>query len=283
MTAAAMTDTGDRSIKTCLITGASGDIGRRLRRLMKGLYPALVLTDRVAPADLEPGEEFRAADLADAVAVERTLQGIDAIVHLGAVSVESDWPSILSANIVGTYNLFEAARRQGVARVVFASSFHTVGFYPRSRRIGTDALVRPDSRYGMSKACGEAMAALYAFKFGLRVLCIRIGNIADRPADLRRLSGWCQPEDLVQLIRIGIEHPDLHYEVVWGISANERAWWDNEAAFRLGYKPVGNAETMRDHALAGQATLPPDPIGDQLQGGPFASAEFAGDIRRIRR
>ncbi len=282
MTAAAITGDRDRKVKACLITGAAGDIGRRLRRLMKGLYPAFVLTDRVAPTDLEPGEDFRVADLADAAAVERTLQGIDAVVHLGAVSVEGDWESILSANIVGTYNLFEAARRQGVARVVFASSFHTIGFYPRSRRIGTDALVRPDTRYGMSKACGEAMAALYAFKYGMRVLCIRIGNIADKPADLRRLSGWCQPEDLVQLIRIGLEHPDLRHEVVWGISANERAWWDNEAAFRLGYRPLGNAETMRDHALAGQAALPPDPIGDQFQGGPYASAEFVGDIGRIR-
>ncbi|MSP89352.1 MAG: NAD(P)-dependent oxidoreductase [Alphaproteobacteria bacterium] len=277
-----MTDSGDRQVKTCLITGAAGDIGGRLRRLMKGLYPALVLTDRVAPKDLEPSEDFRAADLADLGAVEGALRGVDAVVHLGAVSVEGDWESILSANIVGTYNVFEAARRQGVARVVFASSFHTIGFYPRNRRIGTDALVRPDTRYGMSKACGEAMAALYAFKYGVRVLCIRIGNIADKPADLRRLSGWCHPEDLVQLIRIGLEHPDLRHEVVWGISANERAWWDNKAAFRLGYQPIGNAETMRDYALAGQAALPPDPIGDRLQGGPYASAEFVGDIRRIR-
>jgi uronate dehydrogenase len=277
-----MSEDGDREVKTCLITGAAGDIGRRLRRLMKGLYPTIGLTDRAIPADLEPGEIFRAADLTDLAAVEDVLRGVDAVVHLGAVSAEGDWESILSANIVGTYNVFEAARRQGVARVVFASSFHTIGFYPRSRRIGTDALVRPDTRYGMSKACGEAMAALYAFKYGLRVLCIRIGNIADKPADLRRLSGWCQPEDLVQLIRIGLEHPDLHHEVVWGISANERAWWDNETAFRLGYRPVGNAETMRDHALAGQAKLPPDPIGDRLQGGPFASAEFVGDVGRIR-
>jgi len=272
----------DAGIHTCLITGAAGNIARRLRQLMRGIYPKLLLTDRATPNDLASDENFIAADLGQLDQVERALTGVDAVVHLGAMSTESDWETILTANIQGTYNLFEAARRQKVKRVVFASSFHAIGFYPRTRRITVDNHVRPDSRYGVSKAFGEAVAAFYAHKFGLRIMCIRIGNIADGPADLRRLSGWCHPQDLVQLVRIGIEHPEVNYEIVWGISANERAWWDNEPAYRLGYRPIANAETMRDEALAGQATLPPDPIGDQLQGGPFASAEFAGDITRIR-
>ncbi|GAB4177766.1 MAG: NAD(P)-dependent oxidoreductase [Thalassobaculales bacterium] len=271
----------ERPIATCLITGAAGGIGQRLRRLMRGLYPRLILTDIAPPADLAPDETFIAADLGDPAQVEAMLAGVDAVVHLGARSVEDNWPVILKANIEGSYNLFEGARRQGVRRVVFASSFHVVGMYPRHRRLGTGDLLRPDSRYGVSKAFGEALAAFYADKFGLRVLCIRIGNIADAPADLRRLSGWCHEQDLLQLIRIGIEHPGLRYEVVWGISANARAWWDNAAAFRLGYRPAHDAETLREAAMAGQALLPPDPIGDRLQGGPFASAEFVGDPERL--
>jgi uronate dehydrogenase len=184
---------------------------------------------------------------------------------------------IHQANIVGGYKLFEAARRKDVTRVVFASSNHAVGFYRRNRRIGTEAPVRPDSRYGVSKAFGEALAALYADKYGLRVLCIRIGNVTDRPADVRRLSIWVSPDDLVQLIRIGLEHPALTYEVVYGASDNARSWWDNAAAFRLGYKPTGRAEDHLSHALAGQAKLPPDPVGDLFEGGPFCSNEFAGD------
>ena len=106
-----------------------------------------------------------------------------------------------SANIIGCYNLFEAARRKKVKRVVFASSNHAVGFYPRQRKIGTDEPVRPDSRYGVSKAFGEALGALYAYKHGLRVTCIRIGNFADAPVDLRRLA------DLDQSGGPGAAHP----------------------------------------------------------------------------
>ncbi len=264
-------------METVLITGAAGDIGGRLRSLLKGVYPRLRLSDLKAPADLAADEVFIKADLAQTAEVEQAVAGVDGIVHLGGFSVEGPWETILRANIVGCYNLFEAARRHGVKRVVFASSNHVVGFYPRRRRIGVDAAVRPDSRYGMSKAFGEAAAALYAFKHGLRVACIRIGNVADHPVDRRRLSIWIKPQDLVQLIRIGLEHPDIRYEIFYGASDNERSWWDNERAFRYGYRPQGRSEEHRDAALAAQAQLPSDPLGDWYQGGPFCSDEYDGD------
>jgi uronate dehydrogenase len=264
-----------------LMTGAAGGIGTRLRPLLREAYPAVRLSDVVRPKDLAATEEFVSADLADLAAVERAVAGVDAIVHFGGISVEADWESILQSNIIGTRNLFEAARRAGVKRIVFASSNHAVGFYPRRRRIGTSALVRPDSRYGVSKAFGEALGALYADKHGLRVLCIRIGNVADKPVDKRRLSIWVHPADLFQLVRIGLEHPSLHYEVVYGVSDNARSWWDNETAFRLGYRPRERSEDFRDHALAAERELKPDPIGDALQGGTFTSAEFSGDPDRL--
>ena len=268
-------------MKRVLLTGAAGDVGRRLRRLLGPVYPELRLSDIKTPADLAPNERFIPADLADPQQVEAAVDGVEGIIHLGGFSVEGPWETILNANIIGCYNLFEAARRKGVKRVVFASSNHAVGFYPRHRRIGTDVTVRPDSRYGVSKAFGEALGALYADKHGLSVLCLRIGHVLDRPADRRRLSIWLMPEDLAQLVRIGLEHPDLEFEIFYGVSLNERSWWDNSRAFAFGYRPSGRAEDHRDHALTGQAKLAAAPVGDFFQGGPFCSAEFdgpAGDI-----
>jgi uronate dehydrogenase len=259
-----------------LLTGAAGGVGRRLRRLLPPVYPELRLTDIATPPDLGPDEVFVAADLAALDQVEAVVAGVDGIVHLGGHSVEGPWETILQANIIGCYNLFEAARRKGVKRVVFASSNHAVGFYPRHRRIGTDVTVRPDSRYGVSKAFGEALGALYADKHGLRVLCLRIGHVLDQPVDRRRLAIWLSPEDLVQLVRIGLEHPDLRYEIFYGASSNERAWWDNARACAFGYRPAGRAEDYRDAALAAEAGRAPDPVGDFFQGGPFCSDELDG-------
>jgi len=265
-----------------LLTGAAGGVGTRLRKMLPERYPALRLSDRKAPADLQPDEDFVAADLADLAQVERACAGIDGIIHLGGQSTEAPWETILQANIVGTYNLFEAAKRQGVKRVVFASTNHVIGFYPRSRRIGTEARLLSDSRYGVSKAFGEQVGALYACKFGLRVLNLRIGNVADAPANMRLMSIWLAPADLVQLIRIGLEHPQLRYEVFYGVSGNDRGWWDNSAAFRYGYRPAGNSETMREAALAGEKDRRPDPVGDYVQGGHFASQEYAGDFDALK-
>ena len=268
-------------MKRVLLTGAAGDIGRRLRTLLQPIYPQLRLSDVKRPADLLSEEEFVAAELGDLAAVERAVEGCEGIIHLGGHSVEGSWETILNANIIGCRNLFEAARRQGVQRVVFASSNHAVGFYPRVKRIGTDVTVRPDTRYGLSKAFGEALGALYADKYGLRVLCLRIGNLGDRPLDQRRLAIWLSPEDLVQLIRIGLEHPDLEYEIFYGASFNERTWWDNARAYAYGYRPTGRAEEFREQAMAEQAKLVADSVGDYYQGGTFCAQEFAGDRRKV--
>src|SRR5262245_37051278 len=260
-------------MQAILITGAAGDVGTRLRRLLKGVYPRIRISDIRKPSDLGSDEEFIAADLADYGQVEKITSGIEGIVHLGGFSVEGPWETIHRSNIVGCYNLFEAAYRSGVKRVVFASSNHAVGFYPRERKIGVDVTVRPDSRYGVSKAFGEALGALYADKPGLRVTCLRIGNVNDKP----RLSIWLKPEDLVQLVRIGLEHPDIRFEVFYGASDNKAAWWDNSNAQRFGYRPQGRAEDFRAFAMAEQAKLTADPIAERYQGGPFCSDEYDAD------
>jgi len=263
-----------------LITGAAGDVGTRLRKLLKSDYPRIRLSDVRTPADLGADEEFIVGDLADYAQVEKIVAGIDGIVHLGGISIERPWDEIHKSNIVGCYNLFEAAYRAGVKRVVFASSNHAVGFYPRERKIGVDVTVRPDSHYGVSKAFGEALGALYADKHGLRVTCIRIGNVNDKPLDKRRLSIWIKPDDLAQLVRIGLEHPEIRFEIFYGSSNNDAGWWDNSNAKRFGYRPLFRSEDFRAEAMAAQAELPPDPIGERFQGGPFCSNEYDADRAR---
>jgi uronate dehydrogenase len=270
----------ERRMDRVLITGAAGGIGRMIRPLLRGVYPTLRLSDIVEIAT-ERGEEFALADLADLAACERICAGVDGVIHLGASSVEDRWEPVLANNIVGCYNLFEAARRQGVPRIVFATTNHVVGFYRRQRTIDHTVMPRPDSRYGVSKAFGEALGRMYADKYGLRVLNIRIGNVAERPADRRRLSIWISPRDLVQLMRIGLEHPKIHFEVVYGISDNARAWFDNGNALRLGYAPADRAEDYAKEATDADLALSPDPLGEQFQGGGFCTMEFAGDVRRI--
>jgi uronate dehydrogenase len=267
-----------------LITGAAGGIGTMIRPLLTPLYPALVLSDRLAPKNLSAGETFIAADLTKADEVAAAVRGADSVIHLGGCSVgrqgDAPWDAILQTNIIGCYNLFEAARQAGVRRVIFASSNHAVGFYPRTRRIGPDVTVRPDGRYGLSKAFGEALGALYADKHGMSVTCLRIGNVGPRPLDVRRLSIWISPEDIAQLIRIGLEHPDIRFEVLYGASDNAASWWDNSRAYQLGYRPIGRAEDHRAQAEAEQAKIGPDPVGDVFQGGTFTSAEFTNVVER---
>ena len=186
-----------------LITGAAGGIGTGLRRTLAGVYPALRLSDIRDIGDAAPGEECVTVDLADMDAVENLCAGVDGIVHLGGIAGEASWERILESNIVGTRNVFEAARRQGVRRVIMATSNHAVGFYRRDEVIDHRVPVRPDSRYGLSKAFGEAIGALYADRHEIGVFCIRIGNYGDEPLDKRRLSIWISPRDLtLSLIHI---------------------------------------------------------------------------------
>lgn len=266
--------------RTVLMTGAAGGVATMLRPMLAARYDRVILSDRAPVADLAANEESRPAELTDAGAVAAACEGAQGLVHLGGQAEEAPWATVDASNIQGMMVVMEAARAAGVGRVVFASSNHAVGMYPRRRRIDAEARVRPDSRYGVSKAFGEAVCAMYADKHGLRCLSIRIGNVAQRPADLRRLSFWLHPEDLMQLVAIGLEHPELHHEVVYGMSDCAMAWWDNAAAHRLGYRPRHRAEDHREHAVAEQGRLAPDPVGDLFEGGGFASAEFDGDLDR---
>jgi len=270
-------------MKRVLVTGASGGIATYLRKLLKPVYPELVLSDMKTPANLGSDETFIKADLTKPQEIEKACQGVEGIVHLGGHSVEGPWETILNANIIGCYNLFEAARKAGVKRVIFASSNHAVGFYPRTTTIPTVVIPRPDSRYGVSKVFGEGLGALYAYKHGIGVVSLRIGNVNNEPIDVRRLSIWISPEDLVKLIRIGLERPGIAYEVMYGVSDNARSWYDNTRAKELGYAPGSKGEDHREQATAAQAKLAKDEVGDFYQGGTFCSAEYSADFAAMRK
>lgn len=268
-------------MKNVLITGAAGGIATWLRPRLLTRYGQLRLSDLNTPKDLQANEDYVACDLADAAAVEAVCEGINGIIHLGGFSVEGPWETILNANIIGTYNLFEGARKQGVKRVVFASSNHAVGFYPRHVRIPPDVIPRPDSRYGVSKVFGEGVGAMYAFKHGIGVVSLRIGNVDTQPVDQRRLSIWISPDDIAQLCVIGLETPDLTYEVLYATSDNQRSWYENARAYALGYKPTGVSE---DYVEAVLSKEPPstDAVADYYQGGMFCSAEYSADFEKLR-
>jgi uronate dehydrogenase len=259
-----------------LITGAAGNIGRTLREGLRGRYPVLRLTDIRSMDAAGPGEEVIEADICDAASTPALMQDVDAVIHLGGTPEESDWESVHANNIVGLYNVYEAARQAGVRRIVFASSNHVVGFYRRDRRVGDREPARPDSRYGVSKVFGEAIARLYADKHGISAVCLRIGSFRVRPTDVRMLSTWISPADMVRLAHCSLEASEVHFEIAYGVSANPRNWWDNRGAERIGYHPQDNAEQYADEVLA-EMSPEDEPLVERLfHGGLFCGMEFDG-------
>jgi uronate dehydrogenase len=262
------------SDRRVLLLGAAGGIGSAIREGLHRRYGLMRLADIVPLTPAGQGEEAVHADLLDIPSLAAAMAGIDTVVHMAGVPVEPDenaWEQVLPANIVGVHNLFEAARLAGVRRVLFASSHHAAGFHRRDTPTAETMVPRPDSYYGVSKVFGEAMGRMYADKFGLQVLSLRIGAYRDRPSDVRQLAVWISPRDMVELVRCGIEAPDFGYATVYGVSANTRSFWDNSDVAFLGYAPVDNAEDWAGEVLAGP---PEDPVAAPFQGGWYCAKDF---------
>jgi len=249
-----------------LITGAAGAIGSCLREGLRPLVDELVLTD-VRALEPEANERFVPADLADREAVLGAAEGADAVVHLGGIPTEVPLEQLVGPNLVGGFNVFEAARLAGVSRVVFASSNHATGFYPVEWTLIGNEPTRPDSLYGVTKVYGEALGRLYVDKFDLEVVCVRIGSFAERPRQLRELATWLSPGDAVRLFAACLSAPNVGFRVVYGASANTRAFWDLTPALELGYEPQDDAERYA-----------PDVGGElhEFQGGGFTARDMGG-------
>ena len=258
-------------MKRLVLTGAAGRLGSYLREPLTRLCEELVSTDIAkAPATLYPGERYVQADLADYDAVHAALEGAEMVVHFGAIGDEAPFEQILGPNIVGAYNVWEAAYRHGARRVVYASSIHAVGMYPKTQFIGTDVPHRPDTYYGLAKCFAEDLASLYWDKRGLEAVCLRILSCA-QPSNPRAVGSYLSYDDLIQLVTRSIDTPVTGFTIAYGVSANDRAPVDNSAASFLGFRPRDNAEEHAARLFAEGGPLDPRDPGAMCQGGPFAS------------
>ncbi len=253
------------------MTGAAGRIGTFMRAELAGKYK-LRLSDIKPVKDLKPGETFMRADISNLKDALRITKGVDAVVHFGGQSGEHDWEHILQANIIGFHNTLEAARSNGVKRFLVATSNHAVGFYPVTQTINHRVYPKPDSRYGVSKVFNEALSSLYADRYGMEMFCMRIGNVNSAPIDRRRLAIWISARDMAQLVILGLERPKLHFEIVYGISDNARAWFDNTNAYRMGYQPRDRSETYAAEILQREGP-PGNTPADIFQGGGHCMSE----------
>lgn len=256
--------------RTVVLTGAAGRIGRQLRHQLAADCHQLVLIDQMPVAAEHANEVALQLDLADRDGLTRALAGAEAVVHFAGYPREADWDTLIQANLIGVVNLWEAARLNGVGRVVYASSNHAVGLYPRSQTLSDQSLPAADSRYGVTKVFMESIAQLYATKYGVRGFGMRIGHCAPAPTDARMLSHWIHPEDMLSLVQVGLDADYVH-EIVYGVSRNSRSWWNNERAEQLGYVPRHSSDAFIESL---QTVRSSDAVAEFYQGGSFAAAEF---------
>jgi uronate dehydrogenase len=251
-----------------LVTGAAGRIGRVLMTGLAGCGHEVRGLDHVA-ADAPWADRLVVADLAtDDAALDDAVAGVDAVVHLAAIAAETDFATALASHVGLAHRVLEAMRRHGVGRLVYASSNHAVGFTPRQPMVPIGTRMRPDTFYGLGKVAGEGLCSLYHDRHGIEAACLRIGSFRERPTTRRHLSTWLSHGDAVRLVDACLRAPDLGYAVVYGISANTRAWWDLTSARALGYEPADDAE-----AWAAEIEATPATDDDELDGR-FVGGEF---------
>jgi uronate dehydrogenase len=250
-----------------LITGAAGQIGTMLRQRMRKPARVLRLLDiaPIPPAHPDERVETVIADITDPAGMRAAVAEVDAVIHLGGIAYESDWESILHTNIRGTHTVLDAARTAGVPRVILASSNHAVGFHPYSNGLVPDYLFpRPDTYYGVSKVTNEALGSLYHDRYGIHVLCVRIGACCETPQDHRMLSMWLSPDDCAGLMEALLGAPNPGFRVVWGVSANTRNRFSLAEARALGYRPKDDAERYAERLGPAAASEV-----DRYIGGPY--------------
>jgi len=260
-----------------LLTGAAGGLGKELRQRLRPFTRILRLSDiaNMAPA-VDDSEEVQACDLSDKQAVHQLVEGVDAIVHFGGVSVERPFEEILGANISGVFHIYEAARRHGVKRLIFASSNHVIGFHKQTETLDAHCQRRPDGYYGLSKSYGEDMATFYFDRYGIETVSIRIGSSFPEPQNRRMLDTWLSFEDLTHLLGQALFTPDVGHTVVYGMSDNKNVWWDNRFAAHLNFQPKDTSEVFREKVETQPMPAADDPVR-VYQGGAFVAAGPFGD------
>jgi len=260
-----------------LITGAAGLIGRMIRPRLARANRILRLLDMVELGPAGEGErvELFQGSVTDMGVLEQACRDVSAVIHLAGHSREAPWQQILEVNIGGTYAVFEAARRQNVPRVIFASSGHAVGYAPLDGAEAPDFLSpRPDTNYGVGKVAGEAIGSLYADRYGMDVICVRIGACFDRPGRPRTLGRWLSPDDCARLLDACLTVADPGFRLVWGVSANTRRLFSLGEARRLGYEPRDDSEQFADELVAEHGRPAPDEPALHYVGGDWFGPDF---------
>ena len=272
-----MSPSEPRRFRRLLLTGAAGALGTVLRDHLPALADVLRVSDLAPLGAARDREEVVPCDLGDAAGMLDLTREVDAVVHMGGVSGESRFADLHHANILGMYHLFEGCRKNGVARIVWASSNHAIGFYPRTRTIDATVPQRPDTAYGLTKAFGEDLAQYYSDKYGIEAVSLRIGSCFPKPVDRRMLATWLSYPDLVHLVERSLLAPAVGHTVVFGVSANQESFWDNRAASALGFRPGDNAEDYRAEVEASTPPVGPDDPLVRYQGGRFTAMPHADD------
>lgn len=261
-------------MKKLVLTGAAGRLGSYLREPLTRMCDTLVSTDIADDiGTLYPGETYMKADLADLESISAVIDGADMVVHFGAIGDEAAWDDILQSNIIGSYNVWEAASRAGVKRVIYASSVHAVGMHKKTDTIGLDAPHRPDTYYGLAKCFSEDLASLYWDKRGIEAVCMRIFSCA-QANNARSIGTWLSYDDMIHLVERSIDSPVVGFTIVYGISNNDRAVVDNTKAGHLGFRPKDNAEQFAKEVFADTPPLDNKDLANLCIGGPFATVEL---------
>jgi uronate dehydrogenase len=254
-----------------VLTGAAGRLGTILRKSISAQGYSLRSCDINTIAPPLPGEDIVLGDLRSAEDVTRMVAGADTVVHFGGVPEEDAFEVLLPSNIVGNYNVFEQARRAGVRRIVFASSNHATGFHEADQRLDASSPPLPDTLYGVTKVYGEALGALYAYKYGIEVACLRIGACWPKPrGDLRDLAIWLSHADLARLVDACLASHAFQFEILYGVSKNKRGWWDNSRS-TIDYRPLDDAENFAAELAERVEDRDTSNPAIRFQGGSFAA------------
>ncbi|MGZ2258658.1 NAD-dependent epimerase/dehydratase family protein [Roseobacter sp. A03A-229] len=257
-----------------VLTGAAGRLGSYLREPLAQLCDELLSTDIAEDiGTLYPGETYVQADLAQMDQIAPLLKGADMVVHFGAIVDEKPFEELLGPNFVGSYNIWEAGYQAGVKRVVYASSIHAVGMYPKSECIGIDVPHRPDTFYGLAKCFTEDLGRMYWEKRQMESVHLRILSCA-QVTNTRALGSWLSYDDMIQLVTRAIDTPSVGFAIIYGVSNNDRAPVDNAKASFLGYRPKDNAEQFAEKLLAEATPVDVTDPGQMCHGGPFASVDL---------
>lgn len=258
-------------MKRIVLTGAAGRLGSYLREPLTRMADELVSTDIVDDiGKLYPGESYVQADLGDLDAVLKALEGAEMVVHFGGLPDEAQFDEILHSNIIGCYNVWEAAHRHGARRVVYASSVHAIGMYHKNDCIDADVPHRPDTYYGLAKCFAEDLGRMYWEKRGLEAVCLRIFSCAN-VSNTRSLGTWLSYDDLIHLVERAVDTPVTEFTIAFGLSNNDRVMVDDRKARFLGYRPKDNAERFAAEILAAAEPADPSDPAQTCLGGPFAT------------